>query len=146
MPDASARLHFRLTDFPLSAEAAHSFCADPAAGAAVVFTGMVRNHSEGRDVTGLTYEAYPERAAAQLDDLAHEVVRRFPASTAVWLEHRTGALAIGEVAVVVGVSAGHRDEAFLAARWAIDELKSTVAIWKQEHWAQGGSSWSGTPE
>ena len=142
----SARLHSRLTDFPLSAESAHSFCAHPAAGAAVVFTGMVRNHSEGRGVTGLTYEAYPERAAAQMEALAHEVVRRFPASTAVWLEHRTGALAIGETAVVVGVSAGHRDQAFEAARWAIDELKSSVAIWKQEHWAEGGCSWPGTPE
>lgn len=142
----AARLHARLTGFPLSSEAAHSFCADPSAGAAVVFTGMVRDHNDGRPVHGLTYEAYAERAQAQLDNLAGEVARRFPAATAVWLEHRTGDLAIGETAVVVGVSAGHRDEAFSAARWAIDELKSTVAIWKQEHWAAGGASWTGSPD
>ncbi|MPZ73529.1 MAG: molybdenum cofactor biosynthesis protein MoaE [Nitriliruptorales bacterium] len=142
----AARLHARLTDVPLSAESAHSFCADPSAGATVVFTGMVRNHSEGRAVRGLTYEAYGERAQVQLDALADEVTQRYPAATAVWLEHRTGDLAVGETAVVVGVSAGHRDDAFVAARWAIDELKSNVAIWKQEHWATGGTSWPGSPD
>lgn len=138
------RLHTRLTDNPLSAEEAQHFCADPAAGAVVVFTGTVRNFSEGQDVHGLTYEAYAERASAQLQALATEVTVRHPASRAVWLEHRTGDLAVGEAAVVVAVSAPHRDEAFTAARWAIDELKATVAIWKREHWAGGGSHWPGT--
>jgi molybdopterin synthase catalytic subunit len=142
----AARLHARLTRFPLSAESAHSFCAHPSAGATVVFTGMVRDHSEDRPVHGLTYEAFEERAQSQLDALAEEVARRHPAATAVWLEHRTGDLSVGETAVVVGVSAGHRDEAFVAARWAIDELKSTVAIWKQEHWAEGGATWTGSPD
>ena len=139
----TARLHTRLTPHPLSAEDAQHFCSDPAAGAVVVFTGAVRNHSDGKAVHGLTYEAYEERAAAQLQALAAEVVERHPASAAVWLEHRTGDLAVGEAAVVVAVSAGHRDEAFAAARWAIDELKATVAIWKREHWAAGGSRWPG---
>lgn len=139
----TARLHARLTEHPLSPDEAHHFCADPSAGAVVVFTGVVRNNSEGQGVQGLTYEAFAERASAQLESLASEVATRHPASAAVWLEHRTGDLAVGETAVVVGVSSGHRDEAFLAARWAIDELKSTVAIWKREHWAGGGSHWPG---
>ena len=142
----TARLHARLTEHPLSADAAHHFCADPAAGAVVVFTGVVRNSSDGQAVHGLTYEAYAERAATQLDALAAQIATRHPASTAVWLEHRTGDLAVGETAVVVGVSSGHRDEAFVAARWAIDELKSTVAIWKREHWAGGGSHWPGVDD
>lgn len=137
-----ARLHARLTDEPLSADAAHAFLADPRAGAAVVFTGTVRDHAEGRDVAGLTYEAYAERAEAQLDALAADVAARFPA-VAVWLEHRVGALAIGEVSVVVGVATGHRPEAFAAARYGIDTLKGDVAIWKQEHWAGGGAHWPG---
>jgi molybdopterin synthase catalytic subunit len=64
---------------------------------------------------------------------------------AVWLEHRTGALAIGEPSVVVAVSAPHRDEAFAAARYGIDTLKATVPIWKQEHWRDGGRHWPGSP-
>ncbi|MGH3664744.1 MAG: molybdenum cofactor biosynthesis protein MoaE, partial [Egibacteraceae bacterium] len=120
-----ARLHTELTDAPLSVEAAHCFVAHPEAGATVVFTGTVRDYSDDRPVSGLTYEAYPERARAQLDELAAEVARRWPAARGVWLEHRTGALAVGEPSVVVAVSAGHRPEAFEAARWAIDELKAT---------------------
>ena len=140
-----ARLHTKLTADPLSTDAAQHFCGDPAAGAVVVFTGAVRNVSEGRPVHGLTYEAFPERASAQLQALAGEVVARHSGAVAVWLEHRTGDLSVGEAAVVVAVGAPHRDEAFSAARWAIDELKATVAIWKQEHWAGGGAHWPGTP-
>ncbi len=137
------RLHTRLTPHPLSAEEAQHFCSDPAAGAVVVFTGAVRNVSEGQAVHGLTYEAYEERASSQLEALAGELVTRHPDAVAVWLEHRTGDLAVGEAAVVVAVSAPHRDQAFDAARWGIDELKATVAIWKREHWAAGGSRWPG---
>ena len=139
------RLHSRLTGDPLSMDEAHHFCADPAAGAVVVFTGVVRDHSDGRGVAGLTYEAFPERATAQMATLAGDVVEQFPTVTAVWLEHRTGDLSVGEPAVVVAVSSGHRDEAFAAARWAIDTLKAEVAIWKQEHWSDGAAHWPGTP-
>lgn len=138
-----ARLHSRLTNEPLSLDAAWSFVADPAAGGIVVFTGTVRDKAEGRAVSGLTYEAWQQRAETQLADLAHEVAARYPVR-AVWLEHRTGALAIGEPAVVVAVSAAHRDEAFEAGRYSIDALKADVAIWKREHWADGDAHWPGT--
>ena len=141
----SARLHTLLTPNPLSVEAAQRFCIDAAAGAVVVFTGTVRDHSEDRSVAGLTYEAYEERATAQLDQLAAEVAVRFPASVAVWLEHRVGSLSVSEPAVVVAVSSAHRHEAFEAARWAIDTLKAEVSIWKQEHWADGAAHWPGSP-
>jgi molybdopterin synthase catalytic subunit len=139
-----ARLHTALTDLPLSVSRAYDYVEDPGSGAVVVFTGTVRRESEGRAVAGLTYEAYAEQAERQLAELAAAVARRWPQVRAVWMEHRVGELAIGEPAVVVAVSAGHRDEAFLAARWGIDELKSTVAIWKQEHWADGGAHWPGS--
>lgn len=141
----AARTHTLLTDHPLSVDAAHAFCGDPGAGATVVFTGNVRNVSEGSDVTGLTYEAFAERAAEQLEALAVDIARREPSAIAIWLEHRVGDLSVGEPAVVVAVAAPHRDAAFTAARWGIDELKATVAIWKQEHWAAGGAHWPGTP-
>ena len=140
------KLHTELTARPLSVEAAYAFAAVPAAGAVVVFTGTVRRISEGRTVRGLSYEAYADRAVPQLEALAEQVVQRWPTVTAAWLAHRTGDLAVGEPAVVVAVSAPHRPEAFEAARWAIDELKATVAIWKKEHWAEGGSRWPGLNE
>lgn len=139
----AARLHARLTEQPLSVDAAHAFIADPAAGASVVFTGTVRAQAQGRAVAGLTYEAFAEQAQPQLDALAAEVATKWPEVTAVWLEHRVGALSVTEPSVVVGVSAGHRPDAFDAARYGIDTLKTTVAIWKREHWADGGAHWPG---
>lgn len=138
------RLHTRLTDEPLSVTAAHDFAGDPAAGAVCLFTGTVRAETGGRAVAGLSYEAYPEQAEPQLAALAADIAARWPQVQAVWMEHRVGELAIGEPAVVVAVSAGHRDQAFEAARYGIDTLKATVAIWKQEHWADGDAHWPGT--
>jgi molybdopterin synthase catalytic subunit len=138
------RLHTHLTDQPLSVGAAHNFAEDPAAGAICLFTGTVRRVTDGRAVAGLTYEAYDEQAEAQLAALAAEVAERWPQVEAVWMEHRVGDLAIGEPAVVVAVSAGHRDQAFEAARYGIDTLKATVAIWKREAWVDGGAHWPGT--
>jgi molybdopterin synthase catalytic subunit len=139
----SASLHALLTDRPLSVDAAYRFAADPAAGAVVVFTGTVRNSSEGRAVAGLEYEAYERQAQAQLEALAAEVADKWRAR-AVWIEHRVGPLAVGEPSVVVAASAAHRHEAFEAARYAIDTLKATVAIWKRERWRDGGAHWPGT--
>ena len=140
-----ARAHTAVTEVPLSVGDAYEFVTDPASGGVVVFTGTVREESEGRAVSGLTYEAWTERAEAELDDLVRDVVSRWPEVRAVWLEHRVGALAIGEPSVVVAVSAPHRDAAFAAARHGIDTLKATVPIWKQEHWRDGGAHWPGSP-
>lgn len=139
----AARIHVALLESPLSAADAADFCADPAAGAVLVFTGVVRAETDGREVTALGYEAYPERAERQMAELAAEVAGRWPA-LAVWMEHRVGTLAVGEPAVVVGVSTGHRGEAFDAVEYGIDTLKATVAIWKREHWADGEAHWPGT--
>jgi molybdopterin synthase catalytic subunit len=139
-----ARVHTRLTDIPLSIADAHAFAEDPAAGAVCVFTGTVRNETDGRSVAGLSYEAFAEQAEPLMASLATELATRWPQVRAVWMEHRVGDLAIGEPAVVVAVSAGHRHQAFEAARYGIDTLKATVPIWKKEHWAEGGSHWPGT--
>jgi molybdopterin synthase catalytic subunit len=154
----AARLHTRLIDAPLSVGDAHAFVADPAAGATAVFTGNVRDHSidgcEGtslssrvprvRAVAGLEYEAYAEQADRQLAALAEEIARKWPEVLAVWMEHRVGSLHVGECSVVVAVSTPHRAEAFEAARYGIDQLKATVAIWKREQWADGNAHWPGT--
>lgn len=140
----TVRVHTAVTDAPLLIEPAWSFACDPGSGAVVVFTGTVRDHADGRAVAGLTYEAWTAQAAARLASLADEVAATWPQVRAVWMEHRVGALAVGEPSVVVAVSSDHRGDAFAAARYGIDTLKHTVPIWKQEHWADGGDHWPGT--
>jgi molybdopterin synthase catalytic subunit len=142
----AARTHVRLSAEPLSVGGALRFVADPAAGGRVLFTGAARGHAQGRAVEALEYEAFGERAEQVLADLAAGAAERWPGLCAVWIEHRTGRLAIGEEAVVVAAGAPHREEAFAAARWLIDTLKAEAPIWKKEHWAGGGAHWPGTPD
>jgi molybdopterin synthase catalytic subunit len=111
-------------------------------GAVATFCGTVRNHSQGRPgVVELEYEAYEPHATARMADVAHAARRRFGGLGRVALLHRTGVLGVGDVSVVVVVSAPHRSEAFGATRFCIDAIKSTVPIWKRETWASG-SDWS----
>ena len=120
---------------------ASAWAVRPHCGAVVTFTGTARDHAPGRrDVRRLEYEAYEAPAEARMEAVAAEARRRWPAVGRVALLHRTGTLAVGDAAVVVAVSAPHRAEAFDAARFAIDELKRTVPIWKRETW-EGGESW-----
>lgn len=127
-----------LTDEVLPVGAATDWVVRPDCGGVVAFTGTVRDHADGRTgVTGLEYEAYAGPAEARLSDLADEARRRWPGVGRIALLHRTGPLEVTEAAVVVAVSAPHRDEAFDAARWCIDTLKETVPIWKKERWADG---------
>ena len=131
-----------LTQAPLPVDTATSWAATPASGAVVTFSGVVRDHSEGREgVTGLTYEAYETEAVRKLRDVAAETRRRHPDTQRLALLHRIGELGLSEASVVVVASAPHRAEAFEAARFAIDTLKETVPIWKREHWAEG-SDWA----
>lgn len=110
------------------------------AGAYASFEGRVRNVNEGRPVLALTYEAYIALAEAEGEKIMAEACARFVIVEAACV-HRVGRLGLGELAVWVGVSAGHRDAAFSACRWIIDEVKSRVAIWKHEHYADGEAGW-----
>lgn len=130
-----------LTGGTLPVEAAASFVARPDCGAVVTFTGLARDHAPGRPgVHRLEYEAYEGPALARLRAVVAEVRRRWPDVGRLALLHRTGELDVGDAAVVVAVSAPHRGAAFDGARFAIDELKRTVPIWKREAW-EGGRSW-----
>lgn len=131
-----------LTAEPLPTDAASRWVVTPRAGAVVCFLGVVRDHAEGREgVHALTYEAYEEAARTRLGEIAAEVRRRWPEVERVVLVHRLGELALSEASVLVAVSSPHRAEAFDAARFAIDTLKETVPIWKQEHWGDE-TAWS----
>ncbi len=141
-PNTDARDWVALTDEPLPAAAAVEWATVPSAGAVVSFSGVVRDHAEGRPgVVAMTYEAYDGPAARALSDIAAEIRRRWAEVERVVLLHRVGELRLSEASVLVVVSAPHRGAAFAAAEFAIDTLKESAPIWKQEHWS-GGSDWA----
>lgn len=113
---------------------------NPQAGAIVVFEGRVRNHNDGEEVQSLEYEAYADLAINEGNRLLHEALHQFDVLEAKCV-HRVGHLAIGDVAVRVGVAAAHRGEAFRACQFVIDELKQRVPIWKKEHYTSGVTDW-----
>ena len=113
---------------------------DPACGGYVCFEGWVRNHNEGQQVTRLEYEAYEPLALSEGDRIIAEARQRFGVQQ-LRCVHRTGALELGEIAVWVGVAGAHRDEAFRACRYLIDEIKHRLPIWKKEHYLSGDSGW-----
>lgn len=131
---------------PLPVHEASDWVVEPRCGGIVTFNGTARDHAEGRpDVSVLEYEAYEEHVVPKLADIATEARVRWPDVGRIALLHRMGRVDIGESAVVVAVGAPHRDEAFQAARFCIDTLKSTVPIWKREKWADG-ESWGLEPQ
>ena len=117
---------------------------DPRAGALVTFVGTTRNENVGRRVTRLEYEAYATMATKEMRRLAAEAKRRWGLRK-VAMVHRIGVVPVGEASVAIAVSAGHRDEAFVACRWLIDRLKEIVPIWKKEHY-RGGEVWIGAQQ
>lgn len=114
--------------------------ADPAAGGYAAFEGWIRNHNEGHAVLRLEYEAYEPLCVSEGDAVLAEARERFDILGAHCV-HRHGLLEIGDCAVWVGVSAAHRDAAFLACRYVIDQVKVRLPIWKKEHYADGNSGW-----
>lgn len=126
----------------LSADEVLAAIADPAAGGTALFIGTVRNHDHDQSVDALGYEAHPD-ALARLREVAEELVAADPRVIALAAIHRTGDLAIGDAAVIVGVSAAHRDAAFEACRRLIDDLKAKVPIWKHQRFADGATEWVG---
>ena len=113
---------------------------DAAAGAYVGFEGWIRNHNDGEDVLRLEYEVYEPLAISEGDKVIAEALAKFPVLHADCV-HRSGSLEIGECAVWVGVTSAHRDEAFAACRYIIDQVKVRLPIWKKEHYTDGHSGW-----
>lgn len=129
-----------ISPHPIAAGELAAALADPGAGAWVGFEGRVRNRNEGRDVERLEYEAYAPLAEKEGERIIAEARKRWPIIAARCV-HRTGMLEVGECAVWVGVVSPHRDEAFAACRYIIDEVKLRLPIWKKEHYADGDSGW-----
>ncbi len=133
---------YRLTDEPIELNELLAFVGDPAAGAVATFIGTTRDHNEGRSILSLDYEAYPGMAEREMARLGEEAEEKWQI-TRMAMVHRIGNVPIGEASVVIAVSAPHRDDAFKACRYAIDELKKRVPIWKKEIY-RGGEVWIGS--
>ena len=129
-----------MTDQVIHPDALRDSLIDAAAGAYVSFEGWIRNINEGHKVLRLEYEAYEPIAISEGQRILEEAISKFDVLQAR-CAHRTGMLEIGECAVWVGVSSGHRDEAFQACRYIIDEVKVRLPIWKKEHYVDGNSGW-----
>lgn len=131
---------FRLSATPFEIAPLRARLLRDDAGAYSSFEGWVRDHNDGRPVLGLRYESYAALAEAEGERILDEARARF-ALADVLCVHRVGELAIGELAVWVGVSAAHRDATFDACRFVIDEVKRRVPIWKHERYADGDAGW-----
>ena len=132
---------FQLSQLPLDPlKLSQNFTA-PGAGAFTCFEGRVRDNNNGKPAVALGYEACEPLCRAEMEKIFTETRNRFQVID-IKAAHRTGKLKIGELAVWVGVLASHRDEAFTACRYVIDELKKRLPIWKKEYYADGTSQWS----
>ena len=114
--------------------------ASAANGATSLFLGTVRDVSDGRAVTGMEYTAYDAMASRELAKIADEASEKF-AGVALVIEHRVGALALGDISVAIAAAHAHRAHALDATRFVIEELKRRVPVWKREHYADGTREW-----
>jgi len=129
-------IQIKLLDTSLSVETCRSFISDAYCGGEVIFIGTVRNHTKGKTVLRLEFEAYGTMAISEMTKIAEQIVARSDVHR-VAIHHRQGTLDIGEIPVIIGVSAAHRDAAFQACQFAIDTLKEAVPIWKKEFFEDG---------
>lgn len=136
----AARDWIRLQREPIDAAALVAAVKEGEAGAVVVFDGIVRNNTRGRQTLHLDYESYESMALNQMQGLVRDAQQRFGVRR-VALVHRLGRLQVGETSVLIAVASAHRAQAFEACRWMIDTLKKTVPIWKKE-WFEDGAVWA----
>ena len=134
------RIQVEVTSGPIDLTVSHEL-AESSDGAVVTFLGVVRDSTDDRPVTGLDYEAFDELAAKEMTRIAEVALERWPIGR-VAIVHRTGFLSIGEVSVLISVSAPHRGEAFDACEFLIDTLKKEVPIWKKELFEDGTGAWA----
>ena len=132
---------FRVTDKIINLAELVEFVTDPGAGAIATFVGTTRNNNEGRKVIALDYDGYPEMAEKELRRIGADAKTKWPICRMA-IVHRLGPVQITEASVIIAVSAGHRDAAFAACRFAIEEIKKTVPILKKEVY-EGGEVWIG---
>ena len=129
-----------LTHAPIDYTALTESVRAPQSGAVVLFLGTVREMTEGRRTVALDYDGYAPMAEAKMGELIEDARRRWPVDRAA-IVHRLGRLELGDISVAVAVSCPHRQQAFEAGKFLIDQLKVVVPIWKRENWDDGTTEW-----
>lgn len=133
--------HFFLTSKPIDPCQIQRLLSDPSHGAQLLFHGVVRNINHGRQVQAVSYDAFRPLAESCFQEICQEATERWGKTLQVALIHRVGRLEVGEVSVSIAVGLPHRDEAYQASRYIIEELKKRAPIWKKEHYIDGESEW-----
>ncbi len=136
----NGRVEARVGSEPIDAAALVRRVSGPSDGAVLLFLGTVRDHNRDRRVERLFYEAFEPMARKELSDVCEEAAATFGLS-AVAAAHRTGTLAPGEASLAVAVSSPHRDAAYRASRWIVEEVKRRLPVWKREAYADGTEAW-----
>lgn len=134
--------HFAITLAPLLIDEIYNLADDPANGAIVLMSGMVRNQTDGRSVIALEYQAYEPMARVIFEKIANEIRHQWPGVNHVVIHHRIGRLQIGEISVLIAIGSPHRGEAFAACQYAIDTLKNQAPIWKKEYYSESEWKWA----
>jgi adenylyltransferase/sulfurtransferase len=131
---------FSISSTPLKRDDLHEALSNKSAGAIVVFEGWVRNHNEGKQVSALEYQVYRELALKEGEKILKEAREKFNLHHVISV-HREGHLELGDVAIWIGATASHRDDAFKATRYVIDEIKHRLPVWKKEHYTHDKAEW-----
>ena len=131
---------FKILSDVISLQSISAMVKNNGIGARSVFEGTVRNVNDGLEVKKLEYECYESLAIKEGDQILNEAIEKFDLIDAFCI-HRVGTLEIGETAVIVLATSGHRDQSFKGCRYIIDEVKCRVPIWKKEHYEYGESEW-----
>lgn len=133
-------IHASVSSAPLKIQDSYDFVSDTAHGAADVFIGAVRNHHEGKPVTGITYDIHEALAEKIFTEICYDALDRWQ-EVKIYLSHFKGYLDVGGISVLIAVGSPHRAESFEACRYVIEELKKRAPVWKQEHYESGPSEW-----
>lgn len=139
-------IHASISTASLDPQAALDFVGDDANGAALLFIGAVRNHNLNRPVEGVTYDCHPELATTILREIATEAQSQTTPDLRVFVSHFSGFLPINGISVVIATASPHRDDAYVANRYIIEQIKLRLPVWKHEHYTDGQAAWlEGTP-
>jgi len=138
--DMDKTIYIEVSEQPLDIQNACDIVSDPAHGAIDVFIGAVRNHHQGNNVIGITYDVHKDLAERTLHKICEEAQGMWP-ETKYYVAHYKGTLDIGGISVLIAVSSAHRSETFEACRYVIEEIKKRAPVWKQEHYPDRKSTW-----
>lgn len=139
--NTSSYTKIHICDGPIQSDWLNEIAKNPTHGAATHFEGRVRNRNHGRDVVAVSYDCHKALASQELMKIVEEARTKWGESLDAVVFHGSGRLAVGDISVAIAVTSPHRNEAFEACRYIIEELKVRATIWKQEHYVDGDSEW-----